>query len=60
MQVFFSDRDPVSEAEALIRHLQAWLAEQPEQRLKPAKANFKYGSDGNLRTVNLTLFEDGE
>ncbi|EPA95530.1 hypothetical protein PG5_40410 [Pseudomonas sp. G5(2012)] len=50
----------MSEAEALIRHLQAWLAEQPEQRLKPAKANFKYGSDGNLRTVNLTLFEDGE
>lgn len=57
MQVFFSDQDPVSEAAALIRLLEAWMQEQPEQPLRPATANFKYGMDGSLRTINIVLGE---
>jgi hypothetical protein len=60
VQVFFSDQDPVAEAEALIRHLQAWLDEQPEQGLRPATANFRYGADGSLRTLNIILLDDEE
>lgn len=58
MQVFFSDKDPQSEAAALVRLLQAWLAEQPDQPLRPATATFKYGSDDNLRTVNVVLLDE--
>lgn len=59
MQVFFSDQDPVSEAEALVRHLQAWLLEQKtDQPRRPAKANFRYGANGNLRTVNVVLLDE--
>ena len=59
MQVFFSPKDPVAEAQLLVNSLTEWLAEQPEQPPKRGKAFFKYGADG-LRTIHVELDdEDG-
>lgn len=58
MQVFFSDKDPIAEAQILLEVLSQWLGEQPEQPGKRGKASFKYGTDGNLRTVNVVLLDE--
>ncbi|WP_454842637.1 hypothetical protein [Pseudomonas hormoni] len=58
MQVFFSNKDPVAEAQLLVNALTEWLAEQPEQPAKRGKAFFKYGPEG-LRTVNVVLADEG-
>jgi len=62
MQVFFSNVNPVAEAQILVEALRAWLDEQDhEKEPRPGKVHFKYSSDGNLRTVDVTLAdpEDG-
>ena len=61
MQVFFASTDPRSEAAVLVEALQLWLDDQkPEQQLRAGKASFKYGVDGNLRTVNVALLEEDD